>query len=517
MAEPGNFPRRDQAIACFREKGQHGIATLLETHPVELVNYAPTWNTGLDAALAAKGLTNCYNELFTAINESAANWDAQFSDIRADNERLQKERQELAALLTTRTAERDTYKALLTDHLANPIKDSNIIKDPPPFKGEGKDTRAIQMDFLQWASRIKLRWQQAPTLFNTEQRKLVHMVGLLAGEAWTNNSTTISAVMEWTQGRELPFETGDAFLTHLAQSYKVHDLNADAKTEILLFRQGDLPFATFLHKYNTLADRSGWTAEQKIDGLKVRVNAQMQAMHKNNVDDPPAGNWDAWSARFLKYSQKIAENKALQEHKSSVYGKAGQNGTDNANPSPRTSQPDPNAMDVDRMMLAKLDPAELQRRMDCGLCKRCGGSGHFARNCDGHGNYVPDRFPSYGRGGIQPRGRGRGSYRGGYGQQRQYPQYPPSTQHQPGPQYATPSSTGAWQPPPTQQLRIADTTHFPAPPSFTPPSTTPSPAPDSAMNTPAAHQTGFAYGAADERSTRYPYFEANQGNGQASH
>lgn len=52
------------------------------------------------------------------------------------------------------------------------------------------------MDMLLWASRINLRWQQAPTVFTTELEKLAHIVGLLAGEAWTNNSTTISAVIE---------------------------------------------------------------------------------------------------------------------------------------------------------------------------------------------------------------------------------------------------------------------------------------------------------------------------------
>jgi hypothetical protein len=106
----------------------------------------------------------------------------------------------------------------------------------------------------------------------------------------------------------------------------VHDLNADAKTDILGFRQGDLTFPTFLTKSNTLADQAGWTIEQRIDGLITRVHPQIRAHHKNAYEDLPTGDWNAWALRFMKYSQKIRENKALNDHDKSHHRVQGNSG-----------------------------------------------------------------------------------------------------------------------------------------------------------------------------------------------
>jgi len=97
--------------------------------------------------------------------------------------------------------------------------------------------------------------------------------------------------MAWVQeGDPLPFESGDGFLRFLSGQYEVHDLNADAKTEIINFKQNELPFTTFLSKFATLADRAGWSAQQKIDGMILKSTNAMRAMHKVSHDDPPKGD-----------------------------------------------------------------------------------------------------------------------------------------------------------------------------------------------------------------------------------
>jgi len=208
----------------------------------------------------------------------------------------------------------------------------------------------------------------------------------------------------------------------------------------------------------------------------------MQDMHRLNVDDPAAGNWEAWAQRFMKYSQKIAENKALKKHHSQMQPSKQHNPNNQGaqNRGFKTQSPVPqadhDAMDLDRMSIARLHPTELRRRIDNDLCRRCGGEGHYAKNCDGAGNVVRDRFASRGRGG----GRGRGNYQAPQPYQSPYPQYPAPYQgnHRPA-----------------QQLRATDTWYYPAPPSLTPPPTVPSPNPEAPQRqqTPT-RQPGFVFG-----------------------
>lgn len=90
-------------------------------------------------------------------------------------------------------------------------------------------------------------------------------------------------------------------------------------------------------------------------------------------------------------------------------------------------------MDLSTARVGKVSPAEMQYRLDNGLCKRCGGQGHIAINCTpaDRANVPPSRgAPRLGRGAPRgggqpgrgaPRGgvtgtgyRGRGGYLGGY-------------------------------------------------------------------------------------------------------
>src|ERR1700694_1095584 len=158
-----------------------------------------------------------------------------------------------------------------------------------------------------------------------------------------------------------------------------------------------------------------------IDGLITRVQTQIRACNKTAYEDPPAGEWNAWA------------------HRQTI--------------------PSGDAMDLDALLISRLDPTVLQYRLDNNLCKRCGQPGHYAKNCDGKGNVVPDRFTTRGRG----TGRGRGSSSGrGYGGRGTYqPAYPSHQQHLTAYPHHT-SQASAY----TQQLRSADNLQYPAPPFF---------------------------------------------------
>jgi len=430
-------------------------------------------------------------------------WDAQWDETQ---ERLQAQGKELEvknALVASLEAVLGRNREINTRH-------DNVLKDPHPFSGEGPDSRTIQATFTHWATCIQLRWAQNPSKFNTETTKLTHIVGLLSGDAWTGQSHVARDILSET-GTEFP--TGRSFLDHLTHIFAPHDLTQDAKTELLGLLQGDLPFPSFLSKFNALADRARWSDAQKIDGMKTRVSNQIQFMHRNNVDDPPMGDWTAWVERFMKYAAKIEENKALQEHQKAFRGikKSGNNQNHSNNHSSNHNNHntmssinnksyDPDAMDMDQMTIARLDPTERQRRIDNDLCKRCGRGGHYARNCDGAGNIIPDRYPRLGNNSYTNTGGGRGSRGGGRGGLR-----PANNYHTGNHQWQ--AQRNPYQSQQDVQLR---TTHV-----------TPLQYPAAQQNHPNQQnqRQGFVYGSVEDlpqaQQREFGFDDQNQGNGNA--
>jgi len=444
------------------------------------------------------------------VAEKYEGWDAQWDELQNQLNRLQHTVEAKDMVIAS-------LQTALNHGGGTDSKRDAVLKDPSTFTGEGTDSRTVQATFTHWATCIKLRWAQNPTKFATETTKLTHIVGLLSGDAWTSQSNVAQNILS-ESGTQ--FATGADFLSHLEHIYAPHDLSQDAKTELLGLAQGELPFATFLSKFNALADRAQWSNAQKIDGLKTRVSSQVQTMHRNNVDDPPHGDWNAWVTRFMKYAAKIEENKALQEHQKAFRGAGKKPGhidthfqnhnhasAANSRNTHTNSSADP--MDLDSLMIARLDPVERQRRIDNDLCKRCGQGGHYARNCDGAGNIVPDRYPrpnnpSGGmRGGRGGRGRGRGGNRGGYENANNY-NATSSRQWQPYlSQYQNPYQSRQ-----DVQLRAAQVTP--------PQGQAGSPNQQNQQN---QHQQGFVYGLVEElppaQQQEFGYDSRNQGNGNA--
>jgi len=212
-----------------------------------------------------------------------------------------------------------------------------------------------------------------------------------------------------------------------------------------------------------------------IDGLITRVQTQIRACNKTAYEDPPAGEWNAWAQR-----QTI---------------------------------PSGDAMDLDALLISRLDPTVLQYRVDNNLCKRCGQPGHCAKNCDSKGNVVPDRFTTRERGSTTRgrgtgRGRGSSSGRGYRGRGRYQPTYPLQQQYLTAYPHQT-SQASAY----THQLRSADNLQYLAPPPLTPLSTrapTPSPSPH------PQQQQGFVFAPLEDLpSTQQTYFDAPPASGKA--
>jgi hypothetical protein len=477
------------SIGNFRHLAKlvHAQPDAVHTHPITAEE-----GQALHTVVETGNVLSLFNNILGSIDASIANWNDEYGRCLQENSLIAQQRDQAFAREATALEQkaaalelRDTYKQLLEDKQDVPSSSKNdcIVKDPPAFSGEGKDTREIQATFQHWRSQIMMRWNLQPKRYTSERLKQAHIMGLLSGTAWKLRSWVQDRLAEGTGDTDLPFPTGKALLAELAISYVLHDLTTDAKTKIISMTQGDEPFASFLADYNTTADQAGWTAEQKIDGLKFRVHNAIQDLHKNNIIDPEKSDWEAWARLYMKYAAKIEETRALKKARSQKSSKPQHNHQQQGSESQRKANPtDPDAMDVDQVQLNRLDPAELQRRIDLNLCKRCGQPGHYANNCDGNGNVVPTRSFTRGRSGF----RGWGPVRGGRGV---YPQ-----QQQPGQQR-----------PPAQQLRVADVCYYPASSLTLPPATssghgTPQPIVHQPTPvTPPTHvQPGHVYGTLDE-------------------
>ncbi|KAB5513450.1 hypothetical protein GE09DRAFT_1267065 [Coniochaeta sp. 2T2.1] len=127
--------------------------------------------------------------------------------------------------LVARDAELQVARATLVAQLAaaGAARTSNrrIVKDPPTFSGDEKDSRKRYDQFLNWMSQVQLCWAEESSDFSSKRSKILHASGLLGGSA--NQSIR------------------DAFLKNEFANY-----------------------ADFLNEFQLLADRAEWANSVRV-------------------------------------------------------------------------------------------------------------------------------------------------------------------------------------------------------------------------------------------------------------
>ena len=58
-----------------------------------------------------------------------------------------------------------------------------VSKDPQPFAGDNKDIAKRQQEYVNWCSQIRLVFLQDGDMFTTDMKKILHVAGLLTGDA----------------------------------------------------------------------------------------------------------------------------------------------------------------------------------------------------------------------------------------------------------------------------------------------------------------------------------------------
>lgn len=289
-----------------------------------------------------------------------------------------------------------------------------IAKDPPAFDANEKDTAKRYTDYQNWRSKLMIRWVQDSHEFTSEIKKILHVAGLLSGQAYQAIQRGVDTVIDnQTDPDRWPWQTGAALIATLDKTYSNLDIIAEAEKRLALLEQKEefKVFSDFSTEFQNLAERANLDDASRVRLFLAKINNRLSKALINQIDQPDRSDWPGWLAMLTKLNANIEKHEfqtKLNGNKPNGNGGGRPNGNGGGKPK------DPDAMDLSAATV-KVSPAEMQYRMDNGLCKRCGTVGHIAMNCTPAHRAAAPSPGSFRGGGSRgaPRGGSRGSYRGG--------------------------------------------------------------------------------------------------------
>jgi hypothetical protein len=350
-----------------------------------------------------------------ALREANRTFDVDCDNLRADNHVLHNQIASLRERLTD--SQLACATALASQTRAATTK--SLAKDPTAFDASEKDAIKRNTEYENWRSKILIRWAQDSHEFTDELKKVLHIASLLTGSAWQSVQKGVTTILDNpTDQGKWTWAAGTDLLAALDRTYRNFDVAAEADKRLTLLSQKDeySVFTDFITEFVTLCDRAEIDDATRVRYLREKINARIRKATVMQNPQPDRADWPGW----LKLVSSLAKNiehdefqaKAHQHHGNKHNNNNGPSTSNNNNAPPKR---DPDAMDLSTARVGRVSPAEMQYRLDNGLCKRCGGQGHIAINCT-----PADRAaaPSN-RGGAQagrgaPRGGGRDVPRGGF-------------------------------------------------------------------------------------------------------
>src|SRR5580692_10341402 len=302
----------------------------------------------------------------------------------------------------SRTLLLDRLTERLADAPVSRVSDRRISRNPDPFSGDDKNIANCQETYATWKSQIRLNFAQDPNIFDTEKRRILHICGLLSGQAYQNNRDLLDTV---TQHPDDPasweWTTAEAALTALDKQYETLDLSLSASIAFDKCYQKNRPFQNFLAEFTGLAKKCKKTEEQKVEALKKKVSESIAKALSTLDAPPPRNDFTAWAAKC----QTFYDNQQEYEHNHQSRNTPRQQ----LNTPPTPIQPRLPTRD-DAMDLDALNKMKAEERQYCyinGLCFYCKTPGHDVENCEKKRTADARRALGQGnRGRPSPRGRG---------------------------------------------------------------------------------------------------------------
>lgn len=314
-----------------------------------------------------------------------------------------------------------------------------ITSDPPKFTGEEKNIATRQVEFLDLWSQLQRIWTQDSAIYYNDYRQLCLIPSVLSGEAASLHRDAFNSIMNnKNDNTKWKWKNVTQCCEDMEKLYVTLDLSREATREFdTLFMKG--PFQNFYAKYHTLATRCGKTAEQQVDGLRMKVSKDLsdQLVNILGADHPAKDDVNGWVKLWQGIYNNLEDqkhfNKLRASHAPPAANPRGGSNNNGGNRQQNQNQQQQQQQQQDGQHAHPAhDPMDLSliRRLDVGpnQCAYCKNEGHWVADCPekpginpyhsdssrGRGRSSTFQNPNSHRGGP-PRGRGgvppRTSYR----------------------------------------------------------------------------------------------------------
>ena len=268
-----------------------------------------------------------------------------------------------------------------------------LSKDPDRFDGAQKNISERQETYTSWKTQILLNFAQDEGCFTSERSKILHICGLLAGEAKTNNTDMSDSITKEPHDvATWLYKTSSDFLKALDKQYCTLDLAHSAGIQFDKLEQKSRPFQNFLAEFNTLAKKCRKTEDQKVESLKKKVSEEIAIKIAADPSPPARDDFNAWAEKC----QTWYNNQVEYEHNQKLRGGNMPRLQDSRHTSPQSyrnsqqqqavQQPVEDPMQLDAIRPhPQSSPHQRPDRATCaahGLCFYCKEPGHIADQCD---------------------------------------------------------------------------------------------------------------------------------------
>ena len=197
------------------------------------------------------------------------------------------------------------------------------------------------------------------------------------------------------------------FMEAMEKHFGDQDRKRRAEDKIEQLSQGSRPAADYIAEFSNLIAIAGWTEfAPKYRAFRRGVSPKVLDLL---IYAPRPKTMEEAYENVMNADSRIREDEVERKHRNALHPspsphKPNKPNKGNPPPPPRPSNPtststpssssppplpknaDPSAMEIDSTGKWKVKDSVKAQRMKDGLCLRCGGSGHVAKNCDKSGS-----------------------------------------------------------------------------------------------------------------------------------